>query len=432
MGTLKKEADDDWLRDIKTRALTRMTNQAEKELNPNNYQLSSEAKKRIRWLYLLYGEQAGNVTRAAVKIGITRQWLSTLKARFERKGKDPRSLEPESKAPHDTSQRNRISKDTEQKILEVREQSNNVWGKEKIARTIARDYKINVSPNTVNKYLHKHEKIDLKLSKKNSKAWQAKKARDGQIELRVKYRPPKQVKDLAPGALVEKDMKYVQKQARISSGKEGANFYSQHTTIDSFTRIRSMSLARDATAEGSREAHRKAVKNFPFEIACLNADNGSENQAELREELTKTSVFQFYSNAGTPTDNPRVERSHLTDELEFYQKGGIKSTFEEQEAAMTDWEYRYNFVRPHQALGYLSPMAFYELWKRDPKATYKIVAEYQTYLAKQRKRLASARRIKRHEQVEKLMQFIDVKLNKKVGIIKAKTALIECQLCSVA
>jgi len=87
------------LEDIKRRNLERMRNTAEKELNPNHYQLSSEAKKRLRWLYALYYEQAGNVTQCARKIGISRPWLSRMKAVFEKNGKDPRSLEPESKAP---------------------------------------------------------------------------------------------------------------------------------------------------------------------------------------------------------------------------------------------------------------------------------------------------------------------------------------------
>lgn len=432
MGTLKKEAVNDWLNDIKELSITHMTNQAERELNPKRYQLSGGAKKRLRWLYLLYAKQAGNVTVTANKVGITRQWLSTLKSTFERKGKDPRALEPESKAPHDTSRRKRIPEDTEQKILEVREMSKNVWGKEKISRALKRDYKIKVHPNTVNKYLRKHGRIDPKISKKNTEAWLAKKAREGKVELRVKYRPPKQIKDLSPGALVEKDMKYIEKQTRIGSGKDAENFYSQHTATDSFTRIRSLGLAKDATAAGSRDAHRQAVRSFPFDIACLNTDNGNENEKELREELTKTSVFQFYSNTGTPTDNPRVERSHLTDELEFYQRGGYRKTFDEQAQALTRWEHFYNFIRPHQALGYLTPMEFYALWKRNPEEARKIVASYQTYLAKQKKRLASARRIKRQEQIERLMAFIDVKLNQKVGINKAKIALVECQLCSVA
>lgn len=432
MRTLKKEAGGDWLKDIKELSLTRMINRAERELNPKHYQLSDEAKKRLRWLHLLYSEPVGNVTAAANKIGITRQWLSTLKSSFESREKDPRSLEPKSKAPHDTSCRQRIAEETEQKILEVRKLSKNVWGKEKISRVLKRDYGIKVHPNTVNKYLHRHGKIDPTLSQKNAKAWRAKQAREGKVELRVKYRPPKRIKDLAPGALVEKDMKYIEKQTRIGSGKDAENFYSQHTTVDSFTRIRSLSLAEDATAAGSRQAHRQAVSVLPFPIACLNSDNGSENNGELREELTQTSVFQFYSNTGTPTDNPRVERSHLTDELEFYRRGGLKPTYEVQKQALAEWEHFYNFIRPHQALGYLTPMEFYTLWKRDPAEASKIVTAYQTYLTKQRRRLANARKIKRQEQIEKLMEFIEAKLNKKVGIRKVKTALIECQLCSVA
>jgi hypothetical protein len=77
-------------------------------------------------------------------------------------------------------------------------------------------------------------------------------------------------------------------------------------------------------------------------------------------------------------------------------------------------------------------MAFHELWKKNKEEAYKIVATYQKYLKKQSMRLASARRIKKKEQVEKLMEFIDVKLNEKVGIKKAINSLINCQLCSLA
>jgi hypothetical protein len=433
MNILADIVRNSWLADIKERNIRRMKNIAEKRLNPNHYNLSEEAKKRLHWLNVLYYEQGGNVTRAANKIGISRQWLSPLKTLFEKKGKDPRCLEPESKAPHSTKNRKRISKEVEDKILEVRKLSRNVWGKVKIAVVLERDHHIKINPNTVNKYLHKHKKIDPKISLKNSKAWQAKKARDNlEVELFVRYRPPKAIKDLAPGALVEKDMKYVEKQTRITGKKDADNFYSQHTEIDSFTRIRSIELARDASALGSAEAHEKSKEKFGFVIACENTDNGNENMKEFRDTLKKDRVFQFYSNKGTPTDNPRVERSHLTDELEFYQKGGLKRTFEEQVEANAEWEHFYNWTRPHQALGYLTPIAFHELWKNDKEKAFVIVNEYQKYLAKQSRRLASARRIKKADQVQKLMEFIDVKLNEKVGIKRAINSLINCQLCSVA
>lgn len=433
MNILADIVRNSWLADVKERNIRRMKNIAEKRLNPNHYNLSEEAKKRLHWLNVLYYEQGGNVTRAANKIGISRQWLSPLKTLFEKKEKDPRCLEPESKAPHSTKNRERISKETEDKILKVRKDSKNVWGKVKIAVVLLRDYKIKINPNTVNSYLHKHKLIDPKISLKNSRAWQAKIARENpEAELVVRYRPPKAIKDLAPGALVEKDMKYVEKQTRMTTGKEADNFYSQHTEIDSFTRIRSLELARNSTAQGSAEAHEKSKEKFEFVIACENTDNGYENQKEFREVLKKDKVFHFNSNKGTPTDNPRVERSHLTDEIEFYQKGGFRKTFEKQVEAIKEWEYLYNWKRPHQALGYLTPIAFHELWKVDKEKAYSIVETYQKYLKKQSLRLASARRIKKKEQVEKLMEFIDVKINEKVGIKKAINSLIHCQLCSLA
>jgi len=433
MNKLSNNISESWLQDIKERTIKRMTNLAEKRLNPEHYNLSKEAKTRLHWLNVLYYEQEGNVTKAANKIGISRQWLSSIKALFEKNGKDPRVLEPESKAPNKTKNRKRISKETEKKILKIRKESRNVWGKIKISVVLKRDHGIEVNPNTVNKYLHKHKKINPKISLKNSRAWQAKVARDNpEPELVVRYRPPKALKDMAPGALVEKDMKYVEKQTRESLSKQADNFYSQHTEIDSFTRIRSTVLKRDASAKGSAEAHKESQEKFGFVIACENTDNGSENKKEFRDVLKKDNVFQFYSNKGTPTDNPRVERSHLTDEIEFYQKGGLKRTFKEQEKANAEWEYFYNWKRPHQALGYLTPMEFYELWKVDKEKAFAIVEKYQAYLAKQSKRLARARKIKKADQIQKLMKFIDIKLNKKVGIIKAKNNLINCQLCSVA
>lgn len=432
MKTLKIMGNNVWLDDIKNNHLEHMKNAVERELNPKRYQLSNEARKRLYWIWIIYEECDDNVTKSAKKIGVSRQWLSGLKTLFENKGKDPRVLEPKSKAPINVKNRKRISKDTENIILKVRDSSKNIWGKEKVARVLLRDYKIKISPNTVNNYLHKHKRIDPKISLKNIKSWKAKKDRE-EAQLCARYRPPKQIKDYVPGALVEKDIKFVPIISPIMrQGKCGDAFWSQHTMIDSFTRIRTLELTKGSKSEDSVTAYRNSKDRLPFNIACENTDNGSENKYKFREELQKENVFQFYSNSGTPTDNPRVERSHLTDDLEFYQKGGLKKTFEEQKIALGAWEYFYNFIRPHQALGYLTPIEFHELWKADKEKALKIVAAYQKYLMKQKIRLAGARKIKRQDQIEKLMQFIDIKLNKTIGIIKAKNQLINCQLCSVA
>lgn len=432
--TFGKTGAEVLLDEVKRNTLLRMITLAEKMLNPQNYHLTFETKKRLRWLYILYGEENGNVTVTANRVGISRPWLSHLKSVFEKNNKDPRKLEPKSKAPRDTSKRKRISTDAEEKILKIRQDSRNVWGKMKIAAALKRDYGITVNPNTVNQYLHKHDKIDPKISLKNSRAWQAKKARENmEIELRVKYRPPREIKDMAPGALMEKDMKYVPKQTRISTKKDGENFWSQHTEICSFTRIRALELSPDATARESAEAHGRSNSKLPFKIACENTDNGNENNREFRERLQDENVFHFYSNVGTPTDNPRVERSHLTDEIEFYRRGGLRKTFDDQKEALAEWEYFYNWKRPHQALGYLTPIEFHSLWRKYPDKAFEIVEKYQVYLQKQKIRLANARKIRRKEQIEALMKFIAAKLKSdKTQINRSKLQLINCQLCSPA
>lgn len=414
-----------------------MQTTAEALLNPHRHHLSTEAKKRLRWMYLLQTKHDSNVTRAAHAIGISRQWLSTLHTTFERHHCDPRSLEPESRAPQHTKNRRRIPKTAEERIIAVRDATPG-WGKEKIAKILQRDHGIIVSKNTVNRYLHKHHRIDPLLSIKNRSAWERKRQRerDGLTPtLRVKHRPPTAIKDYAPGALVEKDMKFVLKmdQKRIA-GKEKCKeyFWYQHTEKDSFTRFRTLELVEQADSRTAAEAHTRSQERFPFPIAAMNTDNGGENEKEFAAMLHKENVFHFFSNVGTPTDNPRVERSHRTDEEEFYQRGNHYRTFQKQQTALQQWEHTYNYTRPHQALGYLTPMEFYELWRRDPPAAHAIAARYRSYLTKQRKRLASARRIKRKEQVEKLMHFIDAKLTPTINLTPYKLELVNCQLCSWA
>lgn len=427
---MNKHSKSDWLELVKINSSNHMQIIAEKLLNPYNHRLSIEAKKRLRWLYILYYEQQGNVTKAANKIGVSRPWLSKIKSIFENSHRDPRRLEPESKAPLHTSNRKKISKDVEDKIIAIRDTYG--WGKEKISAYLENEKKIRVNPNTVNKYLHKNKRICPKISLKNIKAWENKKQREENILFKVKFRPPKILKDYSPGALMEKDMKYVINMGSNSEFKTRDSFRYQQTVIDSFTRIRVMELTEDFESKTVAMAHQEAVKRLPFNPACMNTDNGSENNGEFSDTLQNDNVFHFYSNTGTPTDNPRVERSHLTDELEFYGRGNVYKDLKEQKKALKKWEHIYNFIRPHQALGYLTPMKFYELWKESPEKAYAIAVKWQVYLKRQSKRLAESRRIKRRDQIDNLMRFIDAKLNGNKGLKEAKLQLINCQLCSIA
>ena len=382
-----------------------MRTKYELTLNPKRYQLSERAKQRLKWIWQLERDYGGNVSKAAKKLKLSRQWLSTLKNLWLKGDKDPRKLEPQSRAPHDTSSRKRIPKETKDKIIALRKKYP-AWGKEKIARLMWTEHKIKVGHNTVNRYLSDAKLLNVRISQKNKLAFKNK-----LLQQRIKQRPPKAVKDYKPGALVEKDMKFIVKQGKFVNTekfKANENFFFQHTMIDGFTRLRVLDTVPSPDSLTAKKSFLKSKSRFPFSIVCLNTDSGGENGKDFADYLTNKNILHFFSRTGTPTDNPRVERSHLTDEIEFYGQGNRQhKDLKGLKAAQRKWESIYNFTRPHQALGYLTPMEFYELWKQDSKSAYKIKDKWQEYLNRQAKRQHTARRMKKKEKIEALMQHID-------------------------
>ncbi len=67
----------------------------------------------------------------------------------------------------------------------------------------------------------------------------------------------------------------------------------------------------------------------------------------------------------SPKLNGYVEWAHRTHTKEFYEV--TKSSFDiaELRGELLEWEQVYNAIRPHQALGYLTPVKFLEQWKEN-------------------------------------------------------------------
>lgn len=397
-------------------------------LNPKGYWLSDQAQTRLRWLYIVYYEMDNDVSKAANRIGVSRQWLSTIKNSFERHKKDPRSLEPKSKAPIHTNNRIRISKAIVNKIYQVREKHPGL-GKMKIKRVLKRDYDIKVGSSTINRYLNNDHLLNPKISATLKKAFNDKKEKEQNLDIlkNIKYRSPLKLNDYAPGAKIEKDMKLIPKIGCKHYGKE--DYWYQQTFIDTFTRVRSIELTKDYESKTVAKILEPALKRINDTIATVNTDGGSENHKEVEKKLKELNIIHFESRPGTPTDNPRVERSHKTDDVEFYQQGNIYRKFEDQQQALKDWEWEYNYFRPHQALGYLTPIEFKELYNTNREAAYKIVETYKAYLKKNSERLKKSRQIKGRKKVDQLMQFIDAKLKKINAKNMLKMPKHTCQWC---
>jgi transposase InsO family protein len=62
-----------------------------------------------------------------------------------------------------------------------------------------------------------------------------------------------------------------------------------------------------------------------------------------------------------------VERAQRTHSEEFYELTGTSVEVAELNQALLEWERVYNTVRPHQALGYLTPEEFLKLHQQNKR-----------------------------------------------------------------
>jgi transposase InsO family protein len=91
------------------------------------------------------------------------------------------------------------------------------------------------------------------------------------------------------------------------------------------------------------------IEKFPFRLHTIRTDNGHEFQAKFHWHLKDLGINHCYIKPAIPRLNGKVERSHLTDKLEFYQLIDYKGDVDPAKK-LRDREAFYNFLRPHAAL----------------------------------------------------------------------------------
>jgi len=86
----------------------------------------------------------------------------------------------------------------------------------------------------------------------------------------------------------------------------------------------------------------------------VRTDRGHEFQALFHWHLADQGIGHVYIKARTPQLNGKVERSHRTDQQEFYQ---LLSYTDDVDLAqrLAEWETFYNYHRPHGAFAGKTP-----------------------------------------------------------------------------
>lgn len=171
------------------------------------------------------------------------------------------------------------------------------------------------------------------------------------------------VKD--PGLDVQIDTKYLD----TLPGKPYR--YYQYTATDSATRLRILRIYDDKSVYYAVLFLNEVVNRFPFRVLAVRTDNGSEftsgpfcKEHAFTLECGRLGIKHILNRPGYPQANGKVERSHRTDDEEFYRRYHVKDP-KEWQYRLPKWEQEYNYQRPHQALDNLTPHQAWLNYKKE-------------------------------------------------------------------
>ncbi len=158
-----------------------------------------------------------------------------------------------------------------------------------------------------------------------------------------------------PGELVQIDTKFLPKRKY------------QYTAIDVVSKWRFLVVYSKLNMENTIDFINRLLakaKEKDINIKLIQMDNGKEFQSLVEKYITKLGIKYQHTWIHTPDQNGVVERSHRTDEEEFYQETDINySDLEEINRKLAIWLNHYNTERLHFALNFDTPEEYLEKFK---------------------------------------------------------------------
>ena len=221
------------------------------------------------------------------------------------------------------------------------------WGKDKLT-VLLHGEGFDCSVSTVGRILHKlKERGVLKEPIPNHIS-----ARKRQLKRPYAIRKPREYVAKKPGDIVEVDTLDVRPLPGVI-----LKHFTARDVVSRWDVLEAHSRATSNTASGFIDV---LLRRMPFPIRAIQVDGGSEFQDTFEEECQKRGIKLFVLPPRSPKLNGHVERAQRTHTEEFYEVTEANFEIQELNQALLEWEKVYNTVRPHQALGYLTPQQFLE------------------------------------------------------------------------
>jgi transposase len=155
----------------------------------------------------------------------------------------------------------------------------------------------------------------------------------------------------------------------------------QFTAIDITTKIRFCCIYSELSNANSIDFLNKVLKFYGemgIEVECVQTDNhmtftnlyvGGRNKKDhqclrlhpFTKKCLKKGVRHILSRPATPKHNCFVERSHRTDEEEFYRLLNLPSlNLQKLQLELQKWMFKYNFLRIHSSCKNMPPIKYYQ------------------------------------------------------------------------
>lgn len=109
-----------------------------------------------------------------------------------------------------------------------------------------------------------------------------------------------------------------------------------------------MKIYEQHTQENAIACLDYVIEKFPFRLHTIRTDNGHEFQVKFHWHVLDLGLEHVYIKPRTPRLNGKVERSHSTDQQEFYELLSYTDDVD-RNAKLMEWESCYNHHRPHGA-----------------------------------------------------------------------------------
>ncbi|MBI2936288.1 MAG: transposase [Chloroflexi bacterium] len=311
--------------------------------------LSKEARQRLKWMDY-YARHERNAALTCRYFGISRQTFYRWRRRY-----DPHrlaSLEGRSHRPRQVRQPT-WSRELVLAVLHLRAQYPR-WGKDKLVVLLQRNG-WQVSPSMVGRILtHLRTRGVLREPPRTGIS----------TRKRLWHRPyavrkPRDYSVQEPGDLVQVDTLDVRPLPGV--------VLKQFTARDVVSRWDVVEAHTRATATTAASFLDRLQQRMPFPVRAIQVDGGSEFQAAFETACQERGIRLFTLPPRSPKLNGCVERANRTHTEEFYAEGSVCLIGEVVEFSLevaalnrelVAWERVYNTIRPHQALGYLTPLQF--------------------------------------------------------------------------